>query len=359
MSNKEANVIDDEVSVKDIVQKIKTWLSYLKTKIRYVIITGIIFTLLGLCYSLFTKPLYTATLSFALEDSKPGATLSAYAGLASQFGLDVANGGGAFTGDNLIELMRSRKMIEKSLLDSVTYQGQNLSLAELYIRFNDLRNHWLSDKQLDNIKFLPGVNSSTFSIKQDSLMSIFYEDLLLKNLMVYKIDKKLSIINVTVTSKSEVFLKYFAQRLGDEVSKFYIETKTKKSAQNVNILEHQADSVRLQLNGAINGVASSIDVNPNPNPNRSVLRVPAQHKQVDVQANTTMYAELVKNLEIAKVSLRNETPLIQIIDIPTLPLKKDHIGKIKGTLIGFFLGVFISIGFLTFTMLYKSFLQDK
>ena len=52
----------------------------------------------------------------------------------------------------------------------------------------------------------------------------------------------------------------------------------------------------------------------------NVKRVPSVNRQVDVQANTAILTELVKNLELAKVDLRKETPLIQIIDTPILPL---------------------------------------
>ena len=44
-----------------------------------------------------------------------------------------------------------------------------------------------------------------------------------------------------------------------ETSDFYIETKSKKSRLNVDILQHQADSIRAELNGAITGVAAASD----------------------------------------------------------------------------------------------------
>jgi hypothetical protein len=59
---------------------------------------------------------------------------------------------------------------------------------------------------------------------------------------------------------------------------------------------------------------------------------------VDVQENITILTELVKQSELAKVTLRKETPLIQEIDQPILPLKVEKIGKIKGVLFG---GLFI------------------
>jgi uncharacterized protein involved in exopolysaccharide biosynthesis len=43
--------------------------------------------------------------------------------------------------------------------------------------------------------------------------------------------------------------------------------------------------------------------------------------------------------------LRKETPLIQIIDRPILPLKKEKLGKSKGILLGGFLaGFFVVLG---------------
>jgi hypothetical protein len=38
---------------------------------------------------------------------------------------------------------------------------------------------------------------------------------------------------------------------------------------------------------------------------------------------------------LAKVTLRKETPLIQIIDRPILPLAKERFGKAKGIVLGF------------------------
>jgi uncharacterized protein involved in exopolysaccharide biosynthesis len=127
------------------------------------------------------------------------------------------------------------------------------------------------------------------------------------------------------------------------VSKFYVETKTKKSTTNVAILQYQTDSVRNQLNRAISGVAQSNDAIPNLNSARQVLRSSGQQRQIDVQANTAILTELVKNLELSKLSLRKETPLIQVIDKPILPLPVEKFGKVKGVLLGGFLAGFLVV----------------
>ena len=99
------------------------------------------------------------------------------------------------------------------------------------------------------------------------------------------------------------------------------------------------------MNGAITGVAVANDNTFMLNPALNVNRAPSAKRQVDVQANTAILTELVKQTELAKVTLRKETPLIQVIDRPILPLPKERLGRTKGILLGSVLaGFLISIG---------------
>lgn len=345
----------DEISLKELIEKIRKWWKYLLSKWWIILIAGVLGSLIGLAYAFYKKPIYKAELSFAMEDDKAGGSLGGALGLASQFGFDLGgSGGGAFSGDNLLELMKSRSMVQKALLTEVDVNGKKITLVELYIGFNHFRDAWKNNPGLKSVQFLSGADPAKFTRTQDSLLGRFHKSLISNNLSVDKVDKKLSIIAVKVNSENELFSKYFAEVLAREVSDFYVETKTKKSVQNLAILQHQTDSVRRQLNGAISGVAASVDANPNPNPARQVLRVPSQRRQVDVQANQAILTELVKNLEISKVSLRKETPLIQVIDRPVLPLEMEKFGKLKGIILGCFLGCILTTLIMTFRLLFKN-----
>lgn len=325
---------DKEVSLKDVIFKLKEWWDFLFTKWKIIVAAGVIGALIGIGYAYLKDPLYKAELSFALDDSR-GSSLGAAAGLASQLGFDMGGGNdGIFSGDNLVELMKSRSMVEKTLLTTVNIKGKNETLAELYISYNKLRLKWDNIPALKNIHYLPNADRTKFSLQQDSILGVFYNGITKANLTVDKVDKKLSIITVTVNSENELFSKYFAEVLAKTVSDFYVETRTKKSVQNVQILEHQTDSVRRQLNAAINGTAASIDAVPNANPNQTILRTPSQRHQFDVQTNQAILVQLVQNLEISKVALRKETPLIQIIDSPILPLEKTKVSRLKGLILG-------------------------
>lgn len=338
---------DDELSLRDLSLKIAEWGRFLFSKSMLLILAGVAGAVIGYIYAYAQKPMYQAELSFVLENDQSAGS-GGYAGIASQFGLDLggSSGGGVFSGDNLLELMKSRSLVEKALLSSVNVGTKRLTLAEYYIDFNNLRKNWKSDPKLKNIEFLPDIDRSHFTLKHDSIIGSFYTKIVNNNLQVDKMDKKSSIMVLNVKSGNELFSKLFAEMLIKEVSDFYIDTKTRKSVDNLEILQRQADSVRRELNSAISGVALSVDANPNANPARQILLAPSQRRTVDVQANQVMLTELVKNLELSKMSLRRETPLIQIIDTPILPLKKIIVSKTTSLLTGGIIGVFILTLFL-------------
>jgi hypothetical protein len=333
----------DEISLKELIIKLKEWFDYLISKWKIIFLVSLIGGLLGLSYSLMQKPTYTASLSFALEDENSGGGLGGAFGLASSFGIDLGGGGSIFTGSNLTELFKSRSMVEQTLLSPVVVKGKTISLAEMYIQKEGWRAEWNSNPKYKSIQFLSKGDRKNFTRVHDSILGVIYQDLSKTGLTVGQKDKKVAIISVDVVSNNELFSKFFCEALVKEVSDFYIETKSKKSRENMDVLERQTDSIRRELNGAITGVAVANDNTFGLNPAMNVRRAPSARRQVDVQANTAILTELVKQTELAKVTLRKETPLIQIIDKPILPLKKEKFGKAKGIVTGGFLAGFLTL----------------
>ncbi|OHT44646.1 GumC domain-containing protein [Flavobacterium tructae] len=335
----EKNIDNDEVSLKEFIQQIKEWYYYLLSKWKIILLVVTFGAIVGLSYSLIKKTIYTATLSFALEDEKSGSGgLGGALGLASSLGLDLGGGGGSiFAGANLTELFKSRSMVEKTLLSPVTVNGKVISLAEMYIQNNEWKKAWKDKPKLASIKFLPNANRKMFTRIQDSILGVMYEKLSQSGLSVIQKDKKISIININVSSTNEFFAKSFCESLARQVSKFYVDTKSKKAKMNMEVLQKQVDSIRGQLNGSITRVAVANDNTFNLNPALIVRKTPVARSQVDVQANTAILTELVKQSELAKVTLRKETPLIQVIDRPILPLSQERFGKARGILTGGFL----------------------
>lgn len=353
MSNSEIQEYKDaDITLIDILNWVKKWWLYFKTKWLVILIIGLFGGGGGILYAINQKPEYIARLSFALEEEKSGGGLGGALGLASSLGFDLGtNAGGAFAGANLIELMKSRTLVEKALLNPIKINGKTQSLATYYIEYNELNEGWSEKPALKNIRFEPYADRNNFNLYQDSIMGALYLQLAGPEKPIYNIsqkDKKVSILSIVVKATDELFAKVFTEAIAKEVSEFYIETKSKKARNNVLILEKQVDSVRSELNSAITGVAAASDNTFNLNPALNIKRTPSTKRQVDVQANTAILTQLVVNLEMAKVTLLKETPLIQVIDKPILPLEKKKLGKKKaliyGGLIGGIIAIFLVMG---------------
>jgi hypothetical protein len=95
---------------------------------------------------------------------------------------------------------------------------------------------------------------------------------------------------------------------------------TKKARLNLEVLRREADSVRIIMDQNMYSSASSSDLNINPN--RASLRIDQNRSLVDLQISVSLYGEIIKNLKLAEIGLRKQTPIIQIVDVPQFPLPK-------------------------------------
>ncbi|MBE9600321.1 lipopolysaccharide biosynthesis protein [Pedobacter sp. MC2016-24] len=338
-----------EMSLKELIFKINEWTTYLLSKWMLILSFGILGAVIGFAYTYSRKIQYTATTTFVLEEDKVGGGgLGSIMGLASMAGMDINGGGGLFQGDNILALYRSRSMIVKTLLTEVSYQGTKVLLVDRYIDINNLRKTWAEKGELKDLIFKPMGSLDrglpTLNRVQDSILSIIVNDINKNYLNVLKPDKKLSIIKADVKSSNEFFSKSFNDQIVKNVSDFYIQTKTRKSMDNVKILQQKVDSVRAVMDGAIYTAAFVADATPNLNPTRTVQRLaPIQKSQFSAETNKGILLELVKNLELSKISLRKETPLIQVVDSPTLPLPLEGRGRLMFMVFSAIGAVFIGI----------------
>ncbi|GAB3421150.1 GumC domain-containing protein [Niabella aquatica] len=337
-------------SFEELILETRDWMRYLLSKIYLISVFGILGAALGFVYAYSKKPTYKAKTSFVLETNNRN-SLAAYANVAATFGIDLGNtGDGLFQGENILELYRSRTMISNALLAPYNFNGEQQLLVDRYIDFNKLRERWERKFFRKKIRFRAEniYPDSELQLLHDSIMTRIVKDINKNYLRVEKRDKKLNIITVTVDSPDELFAKFFNESLVQNVNKFYLTTKTKKSQENVSILQQKVDSVNRIMTGAIYTASSIADATPNQNPTRMTQRLaPIQSATAKAEVNQEILSTLVQNLELSKISLLKETPLIQIVDAPVLPLDKQRVGKLFGLIVGGAIGSLLIILFLS------------
>ncbi|TXE14761.1 exopolysaccharide biosynthesis protein [Algoriphagus aquimarinus] len=347
---------DNQFTLKEVFQNISEWIAFFLSKWKTLVLSGIIGIALGALVSIFKKPVFHAETSFVLEEGDAGG-MGQMSGLASLVGVNLGSLGstsGLFQGDNIMELYRSDRMLDETLLSKF---DDNELLIDRFVTFEELDKKWASRVDIPSMDF--SVPRVQFTVSQDSVVKEVAKLIRENQLSVAKPDRKLSIIQVSISSKDEGYAKVFNERLVQNVNTFYLETKTKKSGENLGILQSQADSVRKILDESIGAYAMATDRVPNANPLLSTATIETKKRQIDVQATGAVYEEIVKNLEIAKVNHRNNSPLIQIIDSPRFPLERSEVRLVKGMVLGCIIVGLLTLFVFYFRRLYQKHVQES
>jgi hypothetical protein len=345
----------NQFTLKEVVQNLIDWVKFFSSQWKPLVLSLVVGAGLGAGYSQLKDPVFHAETSFVLEEEGMGG-IGQMSGMASLLGVNLGGLGGTnglFQGDNIMELYRSDRMLEETLLSP--FDNKKL-LVDRFIEFEELEKKWASTIDLSDLTFSP--SKENHGVKQDSVLKEISKIIREKQLVVVKPDRKLSIIQVNVSSKDEGFAKLFNETLVSKVNTFYLETKTKKTGENLRILQIQADSIRAILDASLGTLAAEQDRIPNANPLLSIATVNGRRKQVDVQTSAAVFQEVVKNLEMAKISHRINTPLIQLIDSPTFPLKRTKIRLVKGMVYGAFILGVLALSLLYMRRLYQKHLQE-
>jgi len=352
INSKNESPLSEEISFKEIVLNIIVWYKYLLSNWVNILLVVLLGGIAGYIHANRQSLLYIATNTFTLQEAGSGVQPDA---LTSFLGINALQGGGIFQGDNLLELYRTRFMLKKTLLSTIP-GTKNEHVIDRYMALNGLRQAWKDSARLRNINFFVNYKDKKQARIQDSLMTTFTNDLKFNYIAVDK-DRRLNLLIISVRSRDEDFSKLLNDQIVKIVNDYYIQTKTQKSLENLKLLQHQTDSIRAALNGAMYKVASSTDVNINVNPARQVLRVPSQRNQVDAETNRAMLNELVRNVELAKMSLRKETPLIQIFEEATFPLERVRPSRAVGILMGVLLAGVFAVTYYTIIYIFKKIME--
>lgn len=316
-------------STKDVISFMQSFIRYFFKKWKIfglVIITAIA---VAITYYFTQSRKYVAECTFILEEKQSG--MSGLGGIASQFGFDIGglgSGGSIFAGDNILDILKSKKIVYKVLLSGAASDSiNNQTLADYFLDFSGWKKKWEKNPNLNSIGYRGLKSQADLSLRQDSVLNLIHRYLLQKYLTVDRQSKKGSIIRVQLTSPDSYFSRILAERLVEETTKLYLDIKTGTAQANINQMQKRADSLLYLLNNKSFAVAASQQLDVNPALRTAV--VPVEIGTRDKTVLATLYSEVVKNLEASKLLLTQQTPAIQVLDRPDMLPKDQKFGLIK------------------------------
>lgn len=329
-----------------ILQAVTSLYSVIIKNFKRLLFFALIGGVLGWAYSLVRPTTYKTQIKIFVEDSKSagGGLMSMVAG---QIGIDVGGlmgGNSVLAGDNVLELAKSKILMQKALQTSYPLNGKDstYSLADQYAEAMGWKKSWANSKKVGyEVSF--ATNKKDFNRIEDSLWQLMFKRIVEKELAVNKPDKKLGFYTVDLETRDELLSKLLSERIVQTTTNFYIEGKIGRLKKNVDRLQRRVDSIGAMLNSKTYDAASAnvenqIDIN-------LALAQPiaaAEIKTKDKAFASVIYGELLKNLEVLKTALIQETPSIMIVDenkIPKRDILKWYWGIFFGMLLGGVVGV--------------------
>ena len=333
------------------VVKIKKVIS---ANFKLVLIVVLIGAALGLAYSIFKPVRYNAEITFSVEDSKSigGGLLSS---LGGSIGMDIGSlagsGNGVLSGDNVLSLLKSKSMMAECLKSPYPLANNtsstktnaaadsnnksaiaNYTIADRYADVYGLREKWAGNEKIGRAIYF-GQPDQNVRL-QDSLLKLIIKRIEEKELSVVKPDKKLSFFNIAINTKDELMSLMITKGIIKIATDFYVDAKVGRLKNNIERLEKRTDSISSLLNQQTYSATEDARLLLNVNPADINAPVYSEISQRDKMVLTTIYAELMKNLEVSKAALIQETPTVQIVDQTGFPLERIETEWYEGILLG-------------------------
>jgi hypothetical protein len=331
---------NDEISFRDLVLKIQSFVREVRQH----------WTILAICIALVMVfqtyryltfvPQYPARITFSVDEDEGGSN----AGLTSilgQIGLGAVRPS-RYNLDKIMALSKSRRVIEHTLFYKTTVDGKEDYLANHFIREYHLNNTKKNAKKGKADFYFTRDSLELFgSAENEMLMSLY--NLIIgspdnpKNALVsadYNEDTNIMSLDVSTTNE-EISLA-LADRMFISLSNYYINKAIEKQFKTYSVVSAKKDSVLTVLKSNEYQLANFKDTH------RGMLmrtdQIAELRLQREITALSAMYAEVLKNTEIADFSLKNKLPFIQVIDEPLSPILPTQTSPLRMLLISIIAG---------------------
>jgi hypothetical protein len=337
-------LVEDEISLKDIIKEILSWKDLFVKNFKKIFLVGLIGGLIGFAYAYFSKPIYTAKLTFVMRADANSSAISGLAGLSSLLGAGTSAASSSPL-DRIVELLGSDRIVGEALLTEVSLAGKNDLLVNHFISAKKLNEKWTRDTLLSKVQFFKGNNLDHLNLYQRSAVKVIANQIAgQKGMLSKSFDKKSGVMNIFVEDENEHLSILIAKTVYDILVKFYTNEAVSSIASKVDILQQKVDSIQYALNSTQRAAAVSSDQG---------LGLLLQQDRIDQKklglkesVLTVMYGEALKNLEQLNFILATTSPSFSIIDQPYSPIKPSKKSKIF-----FGVGFFFLFGFLHFAFL--------
>ncbi len=339
------------VNFRNVLNTVKEYLNYILSYKVYLIISILIGFAAGFAYVKLSPVKYEAKLSFIVNDAK-SISQNPIAALAGQLGASGSNVN--VSDDRILFLITTKRILGQSLLAVI--DEEKITIADKLIALNSYKKNWdKKDTSLQNFSHFTSTNIENLSYVENKIMDFLISKILKSNdLQSDAVKKKTSsfvgqsssgIILISYKSKDELLSKKLVDAIYYNLSDFYTQIITKSLKANLDLVSQRLDSTKRIMERSEVAAANEMDIS------NKIIRFSGKVNEARLRKQTellnVLYAELLKNKEIAKFNYDQEKPVFQVIDKPSFPLEELSKSIVIYSIIGAFLFSFICLIYIT------------
>ena len=346
----------DQFSFKKVLFSFFLIIPFFKKNIYYLIVGSLIGLSIGLYFDFQNnKSTFFKSEIIFVMDSEVSNSGGALSDLVGSLGLSNSFGAGntLFSGENFKELLKTKVIYRKALLKKVFWNGKEDIFANIFLKKSRINEFEWSEMPRDfYIHRFKSSNLNDLNFYDRNILDQIYLHLREKTI-VSTVNQKASFLTLSVETRNDTLSYIWSKLYLKTVTDFYIDTKTKKSKEVLNLLNGRVDSLRTALYFTQGKLANFQDQNQQIIFQRA--RIISERLQMNSTQLQTMYLESVRNLDNLKFSVIKESPLLNIISDTELPLKPSPKSSGFIPLLGALLGFFFSCIIVYLINLYKEF----
>ena len=344
-NTKPATPPDDEI---DLIALAKTFWSGRRTVLISILICGI----LGFFIAISSSKEFVATTIMVPSGSDGGSKLGGLGGLAAMAGINI----GSATGSEL------SPTVYPQIISSLPYQ---LELMKTPLNFKELSKpvtffDYYTEMQKPNLflKYtvgLPGVilkaikgeeleKAVTGDEKSPFELTSKQRDVrqILSGLISLNVNPKEGLLTLSAKMPEARAAAQLGQRAQELLQQYITEFKIKKAKANLDFIQQRFDETAQKFETAQQRLASFSDRNKNV----SLATAKTEEERLRSQYNLIygIYSELAKQLEQAKIQVKQDTPVFTIIEPISVPTIKSKPNRPMILFIWLFLGGVLGTG---------------
>ena len=336
---------NDEI---DLLQLIKVFWDGRKIIIKYVII----FAFIGLLIAIFSPKEYTTKITIVPQIEKGQSGMGNLAGLASLAGINLNSGDYNYISPNVYPQIVSSTPFHLELMNTminITKIDYPISVFDYYtdhVKPNPLLKYTLGLPKLI-LKSSSG-KSKAKQFTHESLIQLTKDQKIvaeiLNELVNIALFEKEGYIELSCQMPEALASAQLAQKVQELLQQRITEFKIQKATDNLDFIQSRYNDVLKQYDIAQESLAKFRDQNKNVS--TAMAQTELQRLNNNYNLAYTIYSDIAKQLEQAKIKVKEDTPVFTIIEPASVPLLKSKPNRTVILIAWSFLGGIVGLGVL-------------